>query len=99
MVGFMLNFLKDPLLTGGIMPEELKENKEEQEEKTPESLEEAEKTGKKKHERLKQEFVEESKFKEKFKDFRKGMAQKGKHQYDRMRKDKFIGGTKGRRGG
>ena len=57
------------------------------------------KLGKKKHQRLKQEHFIEAKHKEKLKDFKKGMFQKGKHLFDRKRKDKFLGGVKGRRGG
>jgi len=58
-----------------------------------------EKPGKVKHERLKQEHMIEAQHKEKMKDFRKGMFKHGKHLFDRKRKDKFLGGTKGRRGG
>ena len=36
---------------------------------------------------------------EQLKDYRKQFLQKGKHIFDRRRKDKFLGGTKGRRGG
>jgi hypothetical protein len=78
----------------------LEEKQEEQkgEEKTDTNQEQAE-TGKKKHERLEQEHFIESKYKEKYKDFRKSMVQKGKHIFDKTRKDKFLGGVKGRRGG
>jgi hypothetical protein len=58
-----------------------------------------EKPDKVKHERLKQEHMIEVQRKEKLKDFRKGMFKHGKHMFDRKRKDKFLGGTKGRRGG
>lgn len=64
-----------------------------------ESRIEAERPGKVKHERLKQEKIQEAEYKERQKDFRKSLLQKGKHLFDRMRKDKFLGGTKGRRGG
>jgi len=76
------------------------EKKEEQtgQEKADISQEETE-VGKKKHERLQQEHFIESKFKEKYKDFRKSMFQKGKHIFDKTRKDKLLGGVKGRRGG
>ena len=60
---------------------------------------EVERTGKIKHERLKQEQIQEAQYKERQKDFRKTLTQKGKHLFDRKRKDKFLGGTKGRRGG
>lgn len=91
------------------MPEERKipnltkgeeEQKEEKAAKEGEELkEEAERPGKIKHERLKQERIQEAQFKERQKDFRKSLLQKGKHLFDRKRKDKFLGGTKGRRGG
>jgi len=58
-----------------------------------------ERTGKIKHERLKQEQIQEAQYKEQQKDFKKTLTQKGKHLFDRMRKSKFLGGTKGRRGG
>lgn len=64
-----------------------------------EASQEETEAGKKKHRRLKEEHFIESKNKEKYKDFRKNMAQKGKHIYDKIRKDKFLGGVKGRRGG
>lgn len=73
--------------------------KEQKEKKEEEPKEEVERPGKVKHERLKQERAQEALHKEKFKDFKKSMIQKGKHLFDRKRKDKFIGGTKGRRGG
>jgi hypothetical protein len=63
-----------------------------------ESREEIERPGKLKHERLKQEQIQEARYKEKQRDFRKTLIQKGKHIFDRMRKSKFLGGTKGRRG-
>ena len=69
------------------------------EEKEEETKKETERPGKVKHERLKQERVQEARHKERFRDFKKSMFQKGKHMFDRKRKDKFIGGTKGRRGG
>lgn len=79
---------------------EKKGKKEEEEKKEEEKREEKEvKVGKQKHERLKQEHFLESKHKERLKDFKKGMFQKGKHLFDRKRKDKFLGGVKGRRGG
>ncbi len=59
---------------------------------------EIERPGKLKHERLKQEQIQEAQYKEKQRDFRKTLIQKGKHIFDRMRKSKFLGGTKGRRG-
>jgi hypothetical protein len=68
---------------------------EEQEEKKPE----VERPGRVKHERLKEERKQEAQHKEKFKDFKRDMTKKGKHLFDRKRKDKFLGGTKGRRGG
>ncbi len=70
-------------------------------EKLPEEKPQAaeEKPGKEKHERLKQEHQIESQFKEKSRDFRRDMTKHGKHLFDRKRKDKFLGGTKGRRGG
>jgi len=77
--------------------EEKPEEKGKEEE--PKQGEKKVKTGKQKHERLKQEHFIESKHKEKLKDFKKGMFQKGKHIFDRKRKDKFLGGVKGRRGG
>ena len=77
---------------------EEKGKKEEVEEET-EIEQEKIKPGKKKHQRLKEEHFIESKHKEKYKDFRKSMFQKGKHLFDKKRKDKFLGGVKGRRGG
>ena len=59
----------------------------------------SDKLGKLKHERLKEERFVESKHKEKLRDFRKNISQKGKHIFDKKRKDKFLGGIKGRRGG
>jgi len=74
----------------------------EQEEKMEEKKEE-EKTvtrpGKEKHKRLKEERIIEAQYKEKLKDFKKNLVHRGKHLFDRQRKDKFLGGTKGRRGG
>ena len=74
----------------------------EQEEKMEEKKEE-EKTvtrpGKEKHKRLKEERILEAQYKEKLKDFKKNLVHRGKHLFDRQRKDKFLGGTKGRRGG
>ncbi|KPL00233.1 MAG: hypothetical protein AMJ91_05070 [candidate division Zixibacteria bacterium SM23_73_3] len=83
------------------MSEEPEEGQKEEEEKRreEEQKKETERPGKVKHERLKQERAQEARHKEKFKDFKKSMTQKGKHLFDRKRKDKFIGGTKGRRGG
>lgn len=82
------------------MPEEPEEKqKEEAEEKEEERKEEVERPGKVKHERLKEERAQEARHKERFKEFRRSMIQKGKHLFDRKRKDKFLGGTKGRRGG
>ncbi|HEX7401627.1 MAG TPA: hypothetical protein VF369_05560 [candidate division Zixibacteria bacterium] len=63
-----------------------------------ESREEIERPGRLKHERLKQERIQEAQYKEKQRGFRKTLIQKGKHIFDRMRKSKFLGGTKGRRG-
>jgi hypothetical protein len=83
----------------------MEEKPEEKERKDEETKEKAKpekkkfKPGKQKHERLKQEHFGETKHKEKLKDFKKGMFQKGKHLFDRKRKDKFLGGVKGRRGG
>ncbi|MDH4222718.1 MAG: hypothetical protein OEV55_04165 [candidate division Zixibacteria bacterium] len=78
------------------MQEKPQDNEKISEEKT--TLKE-EKPGKVKHERLKQEYVAEAQHKEKMRDFRKGLFKHGKHLFDRKRKDKFLGGTKGRRGG
>lgn len=72
---------------------------EQKEEKEEEPKKEAERPGKVKHERLKEERTQEAQHKEEFKDFKKSMTKKGKHLFDRKRKDKFIGGTRGRRGG
>ena len=82
------------------MTEDFKKGPEEgnEEPEKKESQEEVERPGKLKHERLKQERIQEARFKEKQKDFRKGLVQKGKHLFDRKRKSKFLGGTKGRRG-
>jgi hypothetical protein len=77
--------------------EEKPEEKEKTKEEKPPLKEE--KPDKVKHERLKQEHLIEAQRKEKLKDFRKGMFKHGKHMFDRKRKDKFLGGTKGRRGG
>ena len=82
------------------MPQEPEEGqKEEKEKKEEEPKEEVERPGKLKHERLKEERIQQVRHKEKFRDFRKSMTQKGKHLFDRKRRDKFLGGTKGRRGG
>jgi hypothetical protein len=82
------------------MPEKPEEAKKEEEEKKEEEKEQqVERPGKVKHERLKEERIQEARHKEKFRDFKKSMTKKGKHLFDRKRKDKFLGGTKGRRGG
>jgi hypothetical protein len=52
-----------------------------------------------KHKHLLQEKELEIKRREQLKDYRRQFLQKGKHLFDRRRKDKFLGGTKGRRGG
>ena len=52
-----------------------------------------------KHRHLLQEKELEIQRKEQLKDYRRQFLQKGKHIFDRRRKDKFLGGTKGRRGG
>ena len=78
-------------------PEEAK--KEENDKKEEEQEEQIERPGKVKHERLKEERAQEARHKEKFRDFKRDMTKKGKHLFDRKRKDKFLGGTKGRRGG
>ncbi len=80
------------------MPQE-EQKKEELPEKKLEVDQRPTQADKKKHERLREEQFIESRYKEKYKDFRKNMAQKGKHIYDKIRKDKFLGGVKGRRGG
>jgi hypothetical protein len=83
-------------------PEKEKEKQEEPAEKKEEEQEpkqEVERPGKVKHERLKEERVREARHKERFRGFKKSMTKKGKHIFDRKRKDKFIGGVKGRRGG
>jgi hypothetical protein len=82
----MSDELKDKLDKGNTEPE------------GKESKEEVERPGRLKHERLKQERIQEAQYKEKQRDFRKTLVQKGKHIFDRMRKSKFLGGTKGRRG-
>ncbi|MCJ7577791.1 MAG: hypothetical protein MUO91_05020 [candidate division Zixibacteria bacterium] len=79
------------------MPEEPEEQKKEEEEKVEEKTET--RPGKEKHKRLKQERVAEAQYKERLKDFKKNLVHRGKHLFDRQRKDKFLGGTKGRRGG
>jgi hypothetical protein len=79
------------------MPEEPEEEKKEEEEKVEEKAETH--PGKEKHKRLKQERVVEAQYKERLKDFKKNLVHRGKHLFDRQRKDKFLGGTKGRRGG
>jgi len=73
------------------MPEQEKKEEKKEEKKVD--------AGKEKHRRLKEEKLMEVKHKKKFKDFKKGMFQKGKHIFDKKRKDKFLGGVKGRRGG
>ena len=80
-----------------MLEEGQKEEKAEEEGKEPQK--EVERPGKVKHERLKQERIQEAQYKERQKDFKKTLTQKGKHLFDRMRKSKFLGGTKGRRGG
>lgn len=77
--------------------EERPEEKEKTTEEKPQLKEE--KPDKVKHERLKQEHMIEAQRKEKLKDFRRGIFKHGKNIFDRKRKDKFLGGTKGRRGG
>lgn len=79
------------------MPEEPEEQKKEEEEKVEEKAET--RPGKEKHKRLKQERVVEAQYKERLKDFKRNLVHRGKHLFDRQRKDKFLGGTKGRRGG
>jgi hypothetical protein len=54
---------------------------------------------KEKHQQLLHEKELEIQRREQLKDYRKQFLQKGKHIFDRRRKDKFLGGTKGRRGG
>jgi hypothetical protein len=81
------------------MSEEMKERPEgNTQPEGKESGEEVERQGKLKHERLKQERAQEAQKKEQQKDFKKTLTQKGKHLFDRLRRSKFIGGTKGRRG-
>jgi hypothetical protein len=80
-----------------MLEERQKEDKAEKEGEEPQK--EVERPGKVKHERLKQERIQEAQYKERQKDFKKTLTQKGKHLFDRKRKDKFLGGTKGRRGG
>jgi len=79
----------------------LEESEKEQEEKKGEEEpeREAERPGKVKHERLKQQRKLEAQYRGRFRDFKRSLIQKGKHLFDRKRKEKFIGGTKGRRGG
>jgi hypothetical protein len=79
------------------MPEEPEEEKKVEDEKEEETTEI--RPGKEKHKRLKQERISEAQHKERLKDFKKNLVQRGKHLFDRRRRDKFIGGTKGRRGG
>jgi hypothetical protein len=75
-------------------PEDQEKAEEEKEEEKTET-----RPGKEKHKRLKQERISEARHKERLKDFRRDLVQRGKHLFDRKRKDKFLGGTKGRRGG
>ncbi len=56
-------------------------------------------TEEERHKRLLEEKELERQKKEKLKDYRRNLIQHGKHLFDRKRKDKFLGGTKGRRGG
>lgn len=79
------------------MPEEPEEQKEGEEKKEEESA--VTRPGKEKHKRLKEERMAEAQHKERLKDFRRNLVHRGKHLFDRQRKDKFLGGTKGRRGG
>lgn len=79
------------------MPEEPEDQEKKEEEKEEEKKET--RPGKEKHKRLKEERISEARHKERLKDFKKDLAQRGKHLFDRKRKDKFLGGTKGRRGG
>ena len=79
------------------MLEEEKNQEQSEEEVQPEQ--DQTKPGKEKHLRLEEENFIESQNKEKYRDFRKGMLQKGKHLFDKRKKDKFLGGVKGRRGG
>ena len=87
--------------------------KDPQDKKSPESPPSTEPPGeatkeKKKHHHLSEEEKQkhllqerelEIQRREQLKDYRKQFLQKGKHIFDRRRKDKFLGGTKGRRGG
>lgn len=73
--------------------------KDQAQEKEETEKQEIERPGKVKHERLKEERKQEAQHKEKFREFKRDMTKKGKHLFDRKRKDKFLGGTKGRRGG
>jgi len=75
-------------------PEEQEKAEEEKEEEKTET-----RPGKEKHKRLKQERVSEARHKERVKDFKKDLTHRGKHLFDRKRKEKFLGGTRGRRGG
>lgn len=52
-----------------------------------------------KHRQLLHEKELEIQRKEQLKDYRRQFLQKGKHIFDRRKKDKLLGGTKGRRGG
>lgn len=77
-------------------PEEQKKSEEKQEQEQEKAVT---RPGKEKHKRLKEERISEAQYKERLKDFKRNLVQRGKHLFDRQRKDKFLGGTKGRRGG
>lgn len=79
-------------------PEEPKENAIPEEPQKPKE-EKHHQTEEEKHKRLLLEKELEAKRREQLKDYRRNLVQHGKHIFDKRRKDKFLGGTKGRRGG
>ncbi len=79
------------------MPEEKPQEPQKSEEKAP--PEKHHLTEEERHKRLLEEKEQERLRQEKLKDYRRNLIQHGKHLFDRKRKDKFLGGTKGRRGG
>ncbi len=80
-------------------PEESPASPEQATEEAPEKKEHRHLSEEEKHKHLLQEKELEIQRREQLKDYRRQFLQKGKHIFDRRRKDKFLGGTKGRRGG
>ena len=80
------------------MSDEEKKELNESSEEEPKQSEEV-KTDKLKHERLAEEHRRNAETKERFRDFAEGRLRHDSRGVMRKRKDKFLGGTRGRRGG